>query len=800
MFPPFRRLTRRDFLKWSGAAATGLYASPTDTAAGASGLGEAGPDPSRASLPSGPAPEALAFPHFPSPIHAFVWRNWPVVPVERIAGVLRAHPSAVRGLARSMGLGLPPRIPADQQRRSYITVIKRNWHLLPYDQLLTLLGWNAAQLAFTLREDDFLWVKLGNLKPRCAPLRWPSERKAVALLHSQAERINAVVRQDFGHDFKGGWPRAFAFVEGLSAAPKGEPSPPSPNEALRFCYSYFALYGDPLLEPDLDPYPEGYLARLAQSGVTGVWLQGVLYQLARFPWQPALSTNHERRRDNLAALVSRARKHGIRVFLYLNEPRAMPIGFFTGHPQLKGVTEGDHATLCTSDPAVREYLTEAVATLCQAVPDLGGFFTITASENLTNCWSHGGGQACPRCGPRGPAEVIAEVNSALHEGITRADKGQRLIAWDWGWADGWAADAIDRLPKDVALMSVSEWSLPLNRGGVETVVGEYSLSAIGPGPRAQRHWALARKRGLQTIAKIQANNTWELSAIPYVPVAGNAASHAANLRQQGLDGIMLGWTLGGYPSPNLEAVATVMKGGRLEDVAQSRYGADLATAVLRAWREAGEAFAEFPYHISVVYSAPLQTGPSNLLWGKPTGYAASMVGFGYDQLNAWRGPFPPEVFARQLAKVADGFDRAAELLLTAIEAAEHAREDPRAAARQEATLARAAALHFRSVSHQARFVVLRDQLLKTPRIDRAERATVLEALRDVILDEITAARALFELQTRDARIGFEASNQYFYLPVDLAEKVLNCRYLLEDWLPAEQPHPQPGRADPNQPG
>ena len=37
----------------------------------------------------------------------------------------------------------------------------------------------------------------------------------------------------------------------------------------RYCYSYFALYGDPLLDPALDPYPDGYLARLAASGVTG---------------------------------------------------------------------------------------------------------------------------------------------------------------------------------------------------------------------------------------------------------------------------------------------------------------------------------------------------------------------------------------------------------------------------------------------------------------------------------------------------------------------------------------------------
>jgi hypothetical protein len=45
---------------------------------------------------------------------------------------------------------------------------------------------------------------------------------------------------------------------------------------------------------------------------------------------------------------------------------------------------------------------------------------------------------------------------------------------------------------------------------------------------------------------------------------------------------------------------------------------------------------------------------------------------------------------------------------------------------------------------------------------------------------------LHAVQSRDSRIGFEASNQYYYVPVDLAEKVINCQDLLTRWLPAER--------------
>ena len=40
--------------------------------------------------------------------------------------------------------------------------------------------------------------------------------------------------------------------------------------------------------------------------------------------------------------------------------------------------------------------------------------------------------------------------------------------------------------------------------------------------------------------------------------------------------------------------------------------------------------------------------------------------------------------------------------------------------------------------------------------------------------EARLARALYELALDDSRIGFESSNQYYYMPLDLVEKVVNC--------------------------
>ena len=99
-------------------------------------------------------------------------------------------------------------------------------------------------------------------------------------------------------------------------------------------------------------------------------------------------------------------------------------------------------------------------------------------------------------------------------------------------------------------------------------------------------------------------------------------------------------------------------------------------------------------------------------------------------------------------------------------------------------MAHAAAIHFRTTANQARFVQARNQLLKSETKDKA--GLLLSEIESVLRSEISLAKQLFAIQNRDSRIGFEASNQYYYVPVDLLEKMINCHDLLANWLPSQK--------------
>ncbi len=852
-----------------------------------------------AELPLGANPEALTYKHFPTRWQAVLWRNWGMVPLKHLETVLKTDAGTLLDAAEKLGLPPLSSVSPIWLERGYTTVIRKNWHLLPYQQLLQLLGWDAEQLAFTLKEDDFLWHKLGDLKPKSdlvfyAPLTpeqaehtaeikkylkkyFPgenqlpgpgfdfltrfqkpqtTERSKPALKTADDEIIidnswNIFLPPAAGNHLKfylTRWLSRLDSVFGLrlnqkeadsklitlTVKPQKSSQPESHSIAVfadrvtieavdevgimraltwletemerrnapilpkgnvvrqtrfvwRCVYPYHLLYGDPLSDPAFTPPPEGLLEEYAKLGINGIWLQAVLYKLAPIPGAPEFSAGFKERLAKLRVLTEKAANYGIGVYLYLNEPRNMPLAFFDKFPDWRGELHmnGLWAGMCTSNPAVREHLRASVTSVFTEVPGLAGAFLITMSENLSNCYSKcmfpppGRKPDCPLCGKREPEDVVGEVNRTIAESIFAVNPQARVLAWTWGWRALEREKMMPLLAPGTTLMCNSEEAMPIEIGGVKLTVSDYTISNPGPGELSMRTWELADKQGLLTAAKVQLNNSWECPAIPFLPASYLVREHLDNLTRQPVTGLLLSWTLGGYPSFNLLLAsqyywhdpAKPFTGDRLDCLIDKEFG-PAAPEMNQAIACFSTAFREFPFQLRVLYVGPQNPGPANLLYEKPSGYRPTMVGFPYDALEVWRGDYPAAVFEEQFKKLSVKWREGLPLLEKA-----KAKAPPHSLPLllNIERMAWSTWLHFRSSYLQTAYIRERDKLLASD----ADPESSLQKIRAILQEEISLARRLAEIAAEDGTIGFEATNQYAYTLQDLWEKVLNCEWLLK---------------------
>ncbi len=680
--------------------------------------------------------DAVELTHFPTKQQAFIFRAYEYVPAEKIAKILQTDVGTVRQAAEDMGL--PNYEPGDVWfKRGYITIIRRMWHILPYEQLLELLDMDSQTLARTMREDDFLDIKLSN-KPRCETVKWRAlsdEEKR------QTKKIKEIMQ---ALSFAGKKPFEFEYnVPNLKF--EGEEC-----VATRIIYAFSGLYQH-AFDVDSETFlPDEQLKAYQALGINGIWTQGVLSQLTPFPFDSTVSEGYEMRLEKMRAMTERLSRYGIKLYLYLNEPRSMPLSFFEKYPELRGHQRGDSASLCTSTPQVREYLMNAVESLCRAVPLLGGFFTITKSENQTNCYSHSDSIDsnkpcnCPRCKDRSVSEVIAETIECFVKGAHRVSKDIKVFAWSWAWGAHNKA-IIEKLPREVILLSQSELDIPFEIGGVKGNVLDYSMSIIGPGERAREEWREAKKCGLEIGAKVQVNTTWEASTVPAVPVSPSIEEHMRELQHEGVKHLLLSWTLGGYPCKNIATAAQYFyQRCNYESKDNTLYEAE---------KQFVKAFSEFPFHINVLYWGPQNAGPSTLLFEKPTGFNGTMTCFAYDDLDRWRGIYPIDTFESQLKKLCHQWEIGLDMI-------------PEGDNSETAIMAEATYCLFKSSLNQTRFIRARNE--------RNFAGAVVEAQ-----NELEIAKKMLELMNKNAAIGYEAANHYYFSRGQIAEKIVNCHHIID---------------------
>ncbi len=685
--------------------------------------------------------------NFPTRWQEVLYRNYGFVPDENLCRVLDMTISELKAEAARLGLEGIEYNP-EWMKSGYLTIIKNNWHLLDYGQLTELLGWDEKRLDYVLKEEDFLYVKVGYVKPQCEHVSYsPLGEAEIRETARAAEILNSAGKKEAD---------VFGFLDFDADNVRTGPM----KEGVRIIHGYITPCGDTFGVDSSNYLSDALLKKYAASGVNGLWLHALLTDLAPNPFKD-FGNKYVEHRKNLKKLIDRCAAYGIKVYLYCNEPRCMSECDFEGLEDIKGTVVGGFASLCMSEQRVRDYLYDSFYGLFSEFKELGGVITITMSENLTHCHSLKECN-CLKCANKKAYEQAAEVNNIIMKAIRDSGSGGELIANLWGWSSwlDWTIEdtknGVALLDRDISVLCVSEYDLDIEKGGVRSKIIDYSISNPGPSEATETTLDFARKAGHKVYAKVQVNNSWECSAVPYLPVFDLVYEHLKNLAEIQVHNYMLSWTLGGWPSPTLDLVSNFGKDFSLDEWYEKTFGEN-ACKIHDAVKCICNAFRHYPFSIYSLYYSPKTHGFANMWEFEKQDKVSAMVSYSFDDIENWMKPYPYEVYISEYEKLLEGWEKGVKLL-------GEIKGDK--AAEELWLYAAVAYCQFLADYEQTRFCFLKRNLKENA-----------DKIAEILEESERATAKLIDLQRRDVKIGYEASNHYFFTTRLLKEKLLNLQNL-----------------------
>ncbi len=690
-----------------------------------------------------------------------IFRNYGTVENSKLAEVLNTTETVIETEAERMGLNLIKYNP-DWVKKGFVTIVRNNWDLLTKTQIRTLLSMGEKEFDRFLIYYDFLDVKVGAKPELEAPVYSPLSKEEI--------EKTAKIKDFMIANYKAPEVMPFDF---FSNSPENVYEEPEEYEITdRYVSSYFASYDGVLDDDELKDYPADYLDRLKKTGINGIWIQETLRNITPFPFDEKYSIGYEKRLANLEKLTERCAEHGLGVYIYLNEPRSLPEEFFEKYPHLKGqITEKNEYCLCTSTQEVKDYLFNATRFLVRNVPLLKGIMTITMSENATHCASRlfvqknqGITLTCERCKKRKPEEMSAEISNIMMSAVRAENSKTQIIAnlWAWSifsdWTEEMILHGIDCLDKDITVMCVSEAEKDLCRGGVPVKVFDYSISVVGPSDSSIKMLKRAKENGHKIWAKIQVNNSWELSSVPYIPTFGLMVKHIENLKELGVSGLMMGWSLGGYPGGALPICNGLCSKKPFDlNTWYDKTYAENSDIVKKAVSIFDDAFTNLPFSLANLYNGPDTLGVANLWTLERSNRSSTMTCFAMDDYEAYVYPYGAEIYISQYKLLCDAWEKGLELL-KGVNGNLAFEELKRCA--------------FTSFNH-FKGAMLHTEYAYYKRNAKENKTKLLE----IIKEDAVLVKELYEIIQKDAKIGFEMTNHYFYNSNLLLEKLLNLDYL-----------------------
>ena len=427
-----------------------------------------------------------------------------------------------------------------------------------------------------------------------------------------------------------------------------------------------------IMKLDEKSYSNEILRSIVENGFNGIWVHALLQEVVKHPLFPEFGEDAELFQEKLRHLIDRAKRYGIKVYLQMQPPRAVSgrhREFWEHHKDCAGSVEiidwedlGEPTpmiSLCTSTAKVRQYLREAMASLSSALPDLGGYIIISASEYPAHCRTRENERLkllCPRCGSRPAAEVIADLLNDLYRGMRSGSSTQQLIAWNWGWsALAGEKEVISRLDPGIIPMADFE------RGGRMTLMGrpghlidEYALCYPGPAERFLDSWHAAEEHHAPFAVKFQLGTTHENGAVPALPVIPNIFTRAEWFRKHNCAGFLGCWNFGNFPTVNTAAFNFFLRPETssspeeaMAAFARHRFPGCRAERAVAAWKLFAEAMTFYPHTWKFLYYAPTSWAlgyfvPPGPMSGKAGATWLKNAPRGDDLALAMPGPFTLE--------------------------------------------------------------------------------------------------------------------------------------------------------------
>ncbi len=551
---------------------------------------------------------------------------------------------------------------------------------------------------------------------------------------------------------------------------------------------------------DIDYYPEEYLSRLAREGVNGLWLTVVFREICDTSVRPA-PPEAARRIAKLRTTVERCRRYGIKIWTFCIEPiywskatgNELPPGCeeLLG-PKFEGALD-DIFTFCVNSDKAKKYLYECTNYLFKSVPHLGGLLTISYGERPTSCLStvsatSEGEVPCHRRCNLSIGEILAATLGSMKKGMEAANPEAELISWLYipymPQVSSWITKLPEKLENNVALAFNFESGVTRTQLGAVRTGGDYWLSTTGPADRFIM-MAEAAKGKCDFAAKIQAACSHECATVPCIPAPGLLYRKYKKMRELNVKHVIQCWYFGNYPGIMNQAAGQLayedFSAGEeafLTALARPEWGRDYAGAV-EAWKNFADGYSEYPLDFQFQYYGPMHDGP---VW--PLSLKLAMKPLP----RSWK----PENFPAgdAVGEMMTHFELPELSTLTGLVSAkwhkgvEVLQKHSAPGHELDFTLAEALDIQFRSGHNILTFYAMRNALLDAP----ADSATLLQGMKQIVLEEIVQSRRLAELCRQDSRLGYHSEAEvYKYHPAKLEWRAKQLEELLAgDFAEAEK--------------